>query len=522
MAAYDVLSFDGVSLLPAAGYAAHIDAREEYGLSTAISTIDRRSASPLVSGLVRSGKPIVLYISRFGATLTAAQFRNNVKDIFDPYIDTGRLLVIEGDDGTTDVQIECYVESWSYISVGIDQYIIALWAPSGVWQKTTLTTSASNPATVTNAGNVAAAPTIELTTTNHVTRRACTVTPATAYGNLIAYPVVFALDSTAVTSSNTFVYVEGVSVPCYVDDAGLVTSRVWALIDTAVAGTATNVDIIYGTGLVNPLCQTLDDGGMDWADNTNCTNAQWEWNDWSGAASNPPRPGTWRAATTGNHSETADVSYQESAGIIYLGAAGSYGNGADSLRLSIPSGGLTLTNLSRQTANLDGANARAYVRKRTRGSATWSDVWTQTTNATVTTALGFGGNSVEITVGLENFGTTADPSTLTVTGSSVTLTIFNAPTVVVGSAENMDRYDGTYTIGSRSITFSDFIVPDGTLTIDCDARSISSSVAGPFYGDEDALTFSHPDQWLVLLPGSNTITDGLSATDVVKHRDTYG
>lgn len=530
MSAYDVVQFDGTTLGTGTDYDAWLDARDEYVMTSAIDTITRRSASPLVTGTAEEGRTITLHIANAaGSSLTAAEFRDAVKTLFDSRKNAmgERTLVIVGDDGSTNVQIGVYVAQWAYLSQGVDEYVITLWARQNYWQATTVTESDPDPATVTNAGNTIAYPTIELTTGTHVTRRACTVTGAGAGGGLIAYPVRFDLSDANATSTNVFVYVEGVSVPCYVMNSGLSTSAVWALVDTASDGTtATNVDIIYGTGPTNPLAGTLDDAGMAWTNGSVISNTSWIWSDWSTVTSNPPRPGAWRPALTGEHNDAADVSYGISSSgnnvIISLGAAGSFDNRADSVRLHVGAkAGTTnaLSGMSRVTANLDGSNARSFVKYRVANSSTWVTAVSTTTNGTATSAVDLD-NAVEIVVGLENFGSTADPATLTISANT-TLALASNPTVVVGSATDMDIYDGDYTIGDRTISFTNLIVPDGTLSINCESRTITSSVAGPFYGDEDALTFSHPDQWLLLNPGSNTVTDGLSATDVVKHQEAW-
>lgn len=535
MAAYDVVSFNGTTLGSGTNYDAWLDQRDEYVTTSTIDAIHRRSAAPLVTGTAEDGRTITLHLANAaGSALTAAQFRDAVKELFDPRLNAAgeRLLVIVGDDGSTDVQIGCYVQQIAYLSPGIDQYVVTLWAPTNYWQATALTTDSASPATVTNAGNTAVYPVVEMTNTNHVTRRACTVTGAGAGGGLVAYPVVFLLSSSTVTASNTFVFVEGVSVPCFVDDPSTVNSRVWALIDTHADGTtATHVDVIYGAALLNPLCQTLDDGGMDMADAATTGNSAWEWNDWS-VSSFPSRPGAWRPALTGNHSSASGASYQitseGSSVVIALGASGAYDNSADSIRLHVGAkAGTTsaLANLSRQTANLDGTNAQAYVRYRTAGSRSWQTAWSSRANATVTTSIDLD-NAVEIAAGIENDQGGVDAATLTLSGTTAALTLASTPTVVVGAAENMDHYynrnGSELVVGGRTIRFTQFFVPDGTLTIDCEARTITSDVAGPFYGVEDGITFSDPDQWAILEPGSTAITsDMANVAWTVKHRGGY-
>jgi len=617
--AISITGFDGQTLNSTTAYRAGLPHGSSAPKAVALSLMQRGNSHPTYVGLSQTEWRFPLRISGVaGAGVTAAQFRENVEQWFDPRgSGTARNLTATWHDGTA-VQIGVHIESLDLTgdagTVGSLEYITTCVAPLPVWEASSLTTSSSNPATVTNAGNTDAYPTIELTTSTHVTRRACTVTGAGAGGGVVAQPVKFVLvdglqiltsntanpavittngahglttgdsvtiaghsdtnmngtftvssatpagstftipvngntqpgsgsggalilpanydsDLDGLTAANFAVYVEGISVPCYVVNEDGALTYIWALIDTSADGvTATQVDIVYGTGIDNPLAGMLTDGGMSWDDHTNCTNDKWEWDDWATLRSNPKRPGVWRPARTGNHDDASSATYKittVSAGsiVISLGASGTYDNSADSMVMEVGATAGTMTNLRRITATLDGSNARAFVRYQVADSDEWLDGWTSSANATVTTAIGLT-NAVRIAIGLENFGSTADPATLTITPTSdVALTLASTPTVVVGSATDLDFYDGDYTINGRTLTFTDFCCPDGTLTIDAAARSIESSVAGPFYGpdDDDAqmYAFSHPDRWFILSPGSNTVTDGLTATDVIKHRGAF-
>lgn len=616
--ALTITGFDGHTLNSTTAYRVGLPYGSSAPKAVGLSLQQRASSYPSVSSMSRNAWTFQLRISgTAGAGVTYAQFRENVEQWFDSSGSREtRTLTATWHDGTA-VQIDVLVQSLELTGdAGIIEsleYIATCVAPRPYWESTTLTTSASNPATVTNAGNTAALPVVELTSGTHVTRRACTVTGAGAGGGVIAYPVKFVLvngtpvlasstanpavittssphglstgnsvtiaghsdasingtytitvtnttqftipvngatngagsggavalaadyDSTFVglAEENFAVYVEGLSVPCDVTiiDGALV--YVWALLDTGADGlTATNVDIVYGAGLSNPLAGTLNDAGMSWTDHGNCTNSAWEWDDWSGILSNTARTGVWRPAKTGNHHPDAAVSYGISAtstGVTFaLGGEGTYDNSADSIRMLVGAkAGVTsaLTGLKRVTAGLDGTNARAFVRKRIAGSKDWLDVWTSSSNATVSSNIDID-DAVEIAIGIENFGSTADVATLDISdvsaGNQIALALASTPTVVIGSATNADVHNGSLTIGDRTITFNNLIVPDGTLTVDAAARSITSSVAGPFYGDEDAIEFESADVWFALVPGSNTVTNGTDDSDViVKFRSAF-
>lgn len=531
-----ITAFDGNTLNSTSAYRAVLPYGSSAPKASTPSLVERRSSHPLHTGTTLNAWRFPLRISGVaGAGVTYAQFRENVEEWFSPLLSGAtRTMTATWHDGTA-VQIEILVESLELVSdAGAIQtvaFVASCIAPYPVWESTSLTTSASNPATVTNAGNTRALPTLELTTTTHVTRRACTVTGAGSGGGLIAYPVVFALDDANATSANTFVFVEGLSVPCYVDNSGASNSRVWALVDTDSDNTtATRVDVIYN-GPANPLCQTLPDGGMSWGSGGNTS---WVWGNFPDVLTAPRRPGAWYPGVLGMHNAASAATYRltVTGGTTAVATLGTgLSNNADSIRMLVGARAGTataLTNLSRQTATLDGINARAFVRYRLPGEQGWTDAWTSRANATVSTSIDLD-NACEIAAGIENDGATLDPSTLSLSGGSITLALIGYPTVVVGSAENLDWYDGVVAVGSRSITLVDLMVPDGTLTINCGTsggeRAISSSVAGPFYwpdgSDVQPYEFSEPDQWFVLETGSNAASNGAGGSLVVKFRDSF-
>lgn len=522
MAAYDLVSFDGTAIGPGTEYNFYFDVTENDWLrGGVIASSERRGTFPLVTGTSVPPRAMVARAWQSpGSALTAAQWRAAVQKLWDPNRNFAgvRYLEMIGETGAT-LRIGVYVTGISYVADGVDQLIVGLWAPWPVWEATALSTSGNNPASVTNAGNVPVYPAVTLTSATTASRRRAEITSSIS---LAAYPVNIALG--AIDTTRVWAYVNGNPVPIGIGDNG---NELWILVDVADDGTPTVVDMLYGASMpVNPLAGLLDDGGMDWGEASNTT---WKWDDWS-VLSAPARNGTWRPALTGTHNEASGASYaitQDGAAVVIaLGAAGAYDNSADSLVLAVDSrAGLTsaLANLRRVTANLDGTNARAFVRYQVRGSSTWLTAWSSTANGTVTTAIDLD-NAVRIAVGIENFGATADPATLTIDGAGSTsatmaaLTLASPPTVTAGAVETLSIYDGDYTIAGKTITF-DQVFALGDLVIDCHNRTITASGGGPIYG---AITFSDPEQWLVLLPGSNAITDGLGVTDVVSYRDGWG
>lgn len=519
---YDLASFDGTSIGPGTDYDALFRDEDEWIRGSDVASESRRGTYPLVTGSSLQGRALTLRVWRApGSALTRQAFREDIQQIFDPNRNPLgiRYLTLYGEDGTTLLRLGCYVLSLAWVSQGTDELIVQLWAPWPVLEASSATTSGNNPASVTNAGNVPVYPTVTLTSATTASRRRVEITSSIS---LAAYPVNIALG--AIDTTRVWAYVNGNPVPIGIGDNG---NELWILVDVADDGTPTVVDMLYGASMpVNPLAGLLDDGGMDWGEASNTT---WKWDDWS-VLSAPARNGTWRPALTGAHNEASGASYaitQDGAAVVIaLGAAGAYDNSADSLVLAVDSrAGLTsaLANLRRVTANLDGTNARAFVRYQVRGSSTWLTAWSSVANGTVSTAIDLD-NAVRIAVGIENHGATADPATLTIDGAGSTsatmaaLTIGNAPTVSAAAAETLSIYDGDYTIAGRTITF-DQVFALGDLVIDCHNRTITASGGGPIYG---AIAFSDPEQWLVLLPGSNAITDGLGVTDVVSYRDGWG
>lgn len=519
MAAYDLVSFDGNLIGPGTSYDFGLSVHDQYVRTGTVETLARRGTYPVAGAVSIESRTLTVRGSNAGG-VSAATFRANVQNWFDPNenVNGARYLVMVGDDGVTQIRLACYVVSLEYVSQGVDQYIVTLYAPNPIWEAVALTTSVTNPASVTNAGNVAVAPTITLTTTTHVTRYATTVTDTTGRG-LLACPVVAALNDAAATDATTFVYINGVSVPTVVVAPGTTTSRVWFLVDVGALAT-TDVDIIVAAGLVNPLGGTLPLGGMDLAGSTNTS---WAWNDWS-LSDHPSRPGVWRLGQVGRHT-ASNFSYwvtTESATSIQFQASSgtTLANDADGAVLAVGAQAGTTTALAGLVRTVTGTSsvAFAFVRYRVANSGRWLEGWRVTAAATVSTSIDLD-DAVEIVAGVEYFSATAGNLYLDLSGAA-TLALASTPTVTVGAASNYDRLNGVLTIGNDTITFDNLILPDGTTTIDCGAKSIASSVAGPQYGD-DTPSFSDAGTWIQLEPGANAVANTTGATLTVSHRGGY-
>ena len=521
----EFISFDGNSIGPATDYSAGL--LDDAGFTTTgeITMAARRSLDPLVVAVSSNARtlPIVIYRTP-GAATSLATFRDNVAKWFAVAKNTTpRYLVVYANDGSTAIRLPCYVQSMAQHRWG---FLVTLVAAASQFEANSATTSSANPATVTNGGNVAVRPSIALTQSTHKTIRACTVSGAGAANGLVAYPIRFALSDSAATATNVFVFVNGVSVPCNVQGGGGASSVVWALVDTRADGSDTYVDIIYGSGITNPLCGELDD--PDLFDTASTSNTSWRWDNWA-VTTHPSFAGSWVPAVTGNHG--ASIAYQltSDGGSVQLDIVASGTSDYDSIYLATPAGGdnggsTGPSNLSRVTTGMGGAYTQAYVRGRLANTDRWTSGWSTRANGTVTTAATVSGQAIALAVGIENDGATADPATLVIdnTASPTSLSVDNAsPTVTVGAAANVDFYTGTLTVGAYVLTFANCFAPDGTLTIDCQNKTISSSVAGAIY---NLPSFSDPAVWAALEPGSNSVTDGLTATaaDTWTWRDGYG
>lgn len=518
-----VLEWDGVDLGVTSDLRGLLPAEADYSRSGSLAVTARPGMAPQIDSVSLNVLDIPLVVALApDASMTTGVFSETVRALFP----VGKRATLRGVawDGITVVDIDCVVSRAGQRSRRwVFDIVLTTDAAAAVGPSAT---SGTGPTSISNTGSQPIAPIINLTTSTHVTYRSTTVTGAGSGGGLIAYPLRISTGNVLSGANKVYVFVSGVSVPIRVIDGG--SDYVYVLVDTASDGTtATQLDIYYGSNLPdNPLVNTLQEGGADMTGPFSDTS--WSWDSFGSVLSNPARCGSWRAAQFGNHSPASNSTYRVTVSgttaICEIGAQGQFDNSADSIVLVVGSqagNSNALANLSRITANLDGTNAQAFIRYRTAGSSTWQQAWSTRSNAGVTTAVDLDA-AVEIAVGIENDGATNDPATLTIDINGITnttLAIANNPSVSLATAANADYYNGTYQIGDYILTLTNVICPDGTLTIDCGARTISSSASGPIYGE---FSFSDPDEWALLQPGANTITDGLSATDTITYRTAHG
>lgn len=530
---YEIVSLGGHNIGPGTGYGAYLDANDDFGTSIGLNATQRRNAPPTIDSITIDGRTIPMRLSREGSIVSETTFHTNVQQWCNPYamVDGPVTLVMYAVDGTTQISAPVYVTGRAPIPGAPWAYAVALYLANPALEATTPTTATSSP--IVNAGNVTALPSVAFTSATHKTWRASTVSGAGYGSGMTAVPVQFTLNSSTATTATTFVYVNGVNVPCLVQGSAGASSTVYALIDTAADGTNTVVDIVYGSSLVNPLASTLLDYGRLWGSSaaTVSTNAVWRWDDWSSVLTNPRKlPGVWYPAVTGAHlnPDTAIGFAVSAAQIDLTPTAAGTGLIYDSIVMIVPPGvsssGIPVNSLKRLT-DASFANARMYVKFKTAGNPSWQTAWSTTSaSQTITALLNTLTDAVIVAIGVESTSTTLAPAGTASIGFGslgyLQMTLANTVTATVGTAANLDYYNGAFQIGSGpSITFNAFLVADGTLTVDADARTITSSVAGsPMFG---LPTWSDDDNWLTVVPGSNVITNGTGGSYTVSINASY-
>lgn len=401
-----------------------------------------------------------------------------------------------------------------------------------LWRKVAQSSSTGD---VTNIGNAQANPVIEFTTATHKILYACDVSGTGAGGGLPAYPVRFAYTQSNLVAGEVFAYVNGVNTPTYSDNYN---AYVWTLLDTSQdANIPTSVDLVMidGVNVVNPLGGRLEQGGMKLGDavtGTDATNTSWSWNDFQ-ISQNPIRCGSWRPGITGNDRQGSfEIGTETSSTLMFRAYANNddLQRDADSMVLFIGSQGNSLAGLSRVTTehNAGGGSStiRSYAKVRAFNSAQWSIVWSVITDTTVTSSISLA-NTIEVAVGCEVYANTGfaynGTLTITMTGTTFTLSLNSTPTVNVPAAQNLDYYHGTFVNDTTGeyIDFRDFVVLDGTLYVDTFNHEVYSSVGvSPYIYGEIRLTDA--ENWFRLDPGLNTIDNNVTgASYTIEWNESY-
>lgn len=461
-----------------------------------------------------------------GASMSLAAFHTTVKGTLRANRSGAPVMIEALWDDLTPVEMSVVIVSRQRVTVrdagipGNVCYDVVVRADVPVWLSQAAHSSSGTP--ITNAGTDPVYPSVAFTSATHKTWRRVHITHTTP---LEAYPVLLTLSGAVLISGSPkiYVYVNGWSQPFVVQSA----TTLWTLVNVT-PGYETIVDVVYGSGLaVNPDQGALDMGGLDEA---NSTNTAWRWTTFE-ARSNQGFAGQWRADNFSDHTgATAHWTLGDTgtdADTISLGTTGD--DDADALVLSLPSGGSGTLAGGWLTRSWSAAvQATPFIAYRLRNNPTWVYVWQQviTTLASSSSnvAVTFPAGTVEIAFGVKfTDPTSAGTFTFDLVGTQAMALTVVSPTITVDAAVNLDYYSGVYRIGAAgapALTFVDFMVPDGTLTIDTLLGQITSSVAdAPMFG---SVTPSDPAVLLEFLPGAQAVANTTGGTATVSWQDGYG
>lgn len=505
----------------------------------------RQNTFPAYDGMQADPFDLTFHVTPRDANLGYAGWVRAVEQLLDPYASEPTELVALWDDETTLISNSGFVISRERVhDAGPDvfgkntiRYVVTMRFPYGLWQRwgppSVYDASVGTSLSLANRGNAAALPSLALTSATHVAWKRFTVHGGGgSNGGLIGFPVRLALSDADATTATVFAFIGGESVPTALFGSGTINSAVWVLVDTDADGvTNTTIDVLWATGLDNPLGGTLAEYGFDLA-SVSMDNSTWLWDDFR-ITGNGVRAGAMRPALTGNHNGAANATYELDSeavsGVTFaLGTQGAKVNDADSLVLFLGAKADTtnaLQGLSRTLTNFDGSNARAYVRYQVPSSPKWKTAWSSRSNGTVTTDIDID-NATVVAVGIENDGTTADPAELLVEwlAPGMTIDLLATPTITNTNTGQFDYYDGSLTLGDTTLALNQVCVPDGTLVIDAVTRAITPAGNGPLYTLDPAnppLVWDDIDNWLQLAPGNSAIVDGLGEAFVISWRDAY-
>ncbi len=450
-----------------------------------------------------------------------------------------RWFHVEHPDGSTQLRIPVQVERYRRRPEHADSYEIILKSPVGYFEDVsqTSTTTSGGSATIDNDGN-ARAPAIIEAQGSTISGRNFVVTDNTGRG-LHQYPLFVDSGISTTTISECFVLVNGDSVPFLMTGTSS-DDDFFVIVDIPADGSI-EIDLIPDTGITNPLADSLDLGHMK-VDTNSTTAVEWNFDGLSDVLDNPGgRQLTWYITTLEISSGgPADIGYEvvdSGSGEIRINvetpAAGQSNNGNALICYlgSEAAASNALQDLERVVGQTD-SEIRAYVRVKTADSAEWQDIWTDTNAGTTATDLDISpasGNAIIVAVGLEMIGTTSPNSgylTLGPDGSNDPHlnkhTSFDPS--YVASNQDWNLLDGTVTNSTtnQTLTFDNFIYPDGTLIIDANYRLLERGItipgSGYFLGD---ITADDGVDIMSLDEGSNSFSETVNGNVTIKHRDAY-
>lgn len=442
-----------------------------------------------------------------------------------------RLIRVLHPDGVTTLEIPVSVERYQRRQDHILSYTIQLKSPVNYFQETSDTTDVTSggSATVTNDGDARAPVQLEMSGSS-LSGIEYTITDNTGRG-LANYPVVLDSGITSLTISTTWVLVDGEPVP-FLSTGTNGNDECWVYVNVPANGSVT-VTIIYNTGVTNPLADTENMGNIDVA-NTSNVNIKWDIDSLDALTSAPAGKSLmWYLKPLDMTSGTPeDSSYEATDGTnrvkftLNSPASGQNANGNGMICTLGVEAFLNdeLTALTRVTADLT-ANERAFVRFQTASSKDWVDAWTSSSNGTVSSDIDID-MAVKLAVGLEYIGASpADGASLEVGGTPVSLDLRAGyyPTITSESVTWM-KLNGviTNTTTGQTITFDNFMCPDGTLVINTDNQARNRGLTIPDPGFRIGLPVpSDGVDIMSVEDGDNEFTETINGDLTIKHRDAY-
>ncbi len=516
------------------GYFVYQDVFEQSAATAASPVVH---SYPLATSASMNMRVIPLALFRNpGGAVTSATFHSNVNKWFGPESNRqgARWLKVQWHDGSTELRIPVRVEHiMRNYNGNPDAIHVTMTSPVGYFEDLTETSAAtsSGSGSFTNDGNTRCPAILQMQGSSLDCRR-WTITDNTGRG-VKQYPVVLYSGTTGFTASESYVIVNGRSVP-FLASGTSGNDYCWVFIDVPANG-STIVDIVRNTGVTNALADTLDTGNLSI---TNTNNAQLQWGITSFADVNNAPPGKsamWYpiaiSLTSGGPTDLGFEAGEGSSAFQVTQNSSQSGESQNANAIYCVTGieagsSSALTNVERVTASHT-SQVRSFCRFKTPSSRSWADGWTQTGNGTVTTAIDVD-SAVIFVIGIEpTGGSPTDGATLDISQGSgvITLALDSSKDLSFSSSDTTWMLiDGEVanSTTSQTITFDNVIMPDGTFEMDTNYRHLEKGFTIPGSGAIlGTITETDAVDLFSLDPGSNSITETVNGDVTIKHRDAY-
>lgn len=295
-----------------------------------------------------------------GTAKTPEEFRQEMLRHFAPFKGERELIALH-DDGVTEIYVRVDVLNVNFLghTQHVAEIVGTFEAIDPIWRKTSIST------TTTNDGDYKALPTLTIASTVQASggRRVYRIQDRTGRG-LTGYP--FKLPVTL--ANDDWVLHKGRPLAF--------TSSGWILVDipknplTTGAQTAIDLDVYRGTGIVNPLADDLDLGGLA----EDSTNTAWSFNEWE-VSSHPNGTGTSKPIKIGQ--TYSSVSYglmSESAAMVRIAIEGTdrYDRQFDAVAFN---SGVEIDSVSLSISAANCRDARIFL-KRLPSNGWWTNITT--------------------------------------------------------------------------------------------------------------------------------------------------